>query len=47
LPPLLDEPPVIDIQPQPPTESAPVPEPGTLILIGSGLATMLARRRNS
>jgi hypothetical protein len=48
LPPLIvDVPPVIDLQPTPPTDAAPVPEPGTLLLIGSGIATMLARRRNS
>jgi hypothetical protein len=30
-----------------PPETTPVPEPGTLLLVGGGLATWLARRRNS
>jgi hypothetical protein len=47
LPPLIvDVPPEIDVQP-PPADPAPVPEPGTMLLVTGGLATMLARRRNS
>jgi hypothetical protein len=53
LPPLivLDTPPITPEDPLHPPETPPqpdpVPEPGTLLLIGGGLATMLARHRRS
>jgi hypothetical protein len=45
LPPLIvDDPPLV-IHVQPPPETAPVPEPGTLLLVTGGIGALLSRRR--